>query len=224
MKNKKNIIMTAVAVTTFCSMVFIGGCASGESYAKAGYDFSTVDKVAVVDVAGDIRSETAKNQIADFLAMELMKKGYTPIDRANIQSLLDEQEFAGTDITSTEGAARAGRIANVPMVLVANINYGEQTNITAKMTDVETGTMVWIGSGSGKTGSGLNTIAGAAAGAVGGAAAGGDDKGGRIAGAVGGGILGGVAGEMLTPQQADQVHKIIKKMCEALPKRFDGRR
>ena len=200
--------------------IIVGGCASGQSAYRVGYDISSIDRVAVVDVAGDITGETAKNQISDFFVMELLSKGYSPVERAQVWTLLDEQRFQAGDVTETSEAARVGRILNVPMVLIANITYGEKITMTAKMVDVEDGGIVWTGSGAGKTGKGLTTILGAAAGAVGGAAVAGGDSSNKVVGAIAGGVLGGVAGHALTPQQAEQTQKVIKKMCKNLPGRY----
>ncbi|MEE9370399.1 MAG: hypothetical protein V3W45_02905, partial [Sedimentisphaerales bacterium] len=66
-----------------CALVavalLIGGCPSGKGSFRVGYDFTRVDKVAVVDVIGDVRGESAKNQISDFFVMELLKKGFAPV-------------------------------------------------------------------------------------------------------------------------------------------------
>jgi hypothetical protein len=215
----KTISMCAAVI----AVVLIGGCSSGESYVKAGYDFTRLDKVAVVDVQGDISGEPAKNQIADFFGMELLKKGFGPVERAEVQTLLKEQKFQTSGLTSPEGAAKAGRILNVPAVLVVNIpNFGEEMSMTAKMIDVEDGSVLWAGSGSGKTGKTLSTIFGAAAGAGAGAAAG-AAVGGRdstVIGGVAGGVLGGVAGHELSPQKAEKAQQIIKKICKRLPPRL----
>lgn len=220
MKKKKNIVLI-VAIAISLPLLFVGGCATGESYVKPGSDLSKIDKVAVVNVEGDIKGDTAKNKIADYFAMELIKKGFTPVERAQVQSLLKEQEFQREGVwTNSETAAQAGRILNVPAVLVANIDYGEDMTMTAKLLDVQDGSMLWIGSGSGKTGRGLTTIAAATLGALGGAGVAGHDTSDKTVGAVVGGVLGGVAGEALTPQQATQAQKIIKKMCATLPARF----
>jgi hypothetical protein len=203
------------------AILLIGGCSSGESYVKAGYDFAGLDKIAIVDVQGDVAGEAAKNQIADFFGMELMKKGYTPVERAQVQSLLKEHEFQASDLTTDEGAARAGRILNVPVVLVVNIpNFGEEISMTAKMLDVEDGTVLWMGSGLGSTGRTLATIAGAAGGAVAGVAIAGGETDDRTVGGIAGGVLGGVAGRALSPQKAQKAQEIIKKMCKSLPHRF----
>lgn len=206
-------VLVCVLLTT---VILIGGCSSGESYVKAGFDFTTLDEVAVVDVQGDVESEAAKNQIADFFGMELLKRGYSPIDRAHIQTLLKEQQFQASDLTTQEGAARAGLILTVPAVLVVSIpDFGDEMSMTAKMLEVETGGVLWMASGSGTTGRTLATIFGAAAGAWAGIGASGKDD--ELAGGVAGGVLGGVAGRALSPQKAKQVKKIIKKMCKSLP-------
>lgn len=215
----KTVSVCALAITA----MLIGGCSSGESYVKAGYDLTKLDKVAVVDVQGDINGELAKNQIADYFAMELLKKGFAPVERVEVQTLLKEQQFQTSGLTSPEGAARAGKILNVPAVLLINIpNFSEEMSMTAKMIDVEDGSILWMGSGSGKTGKFLSTIfgtaAGAGAGAVAGKAVGGKDS--TVIGGVAGGVLGGVAGHELSPQKAEKAQEIIKKICKSLPSRL----
>jgi hypothetical protein len=212
----KIVVVCAVVI----AVMLIGGCSSGESYVKAGYDFTRLDKIAIVDVQGDISSEPAKNQIADFFGMELLKKGFEPVERAQVQTLLKEQKFQTSGLTSQEGAAKAGRILNVPAVLVVNIpNFGEQMSMTAKMIDVETAGILWMGSGSGKTQKTLSTIfgaaAGAGAGAAAGAAVGGKDS--TVIGGVAGGVLGGVAAHELSAQKAEKAQQVIKKICKGLP-------
>lgn len=214
--------MRTLCVFTLLSVVVAGGCASqkGESYARAGFNFSTLEKVAILDVSGSVRGDAAKNQIGDFFAMELIRRGYTPVERSEVQKLLKEQEFQASDITSEAGAAKAGEILNVPAVLLVNIpTYKEEMNMTAKIINVEDGGILWIGSASGSTGKTLSTILGAAAGAAAGVAVGGGDSSDRVAGGIIGGVLGGVAGNALSPQQAEQVQKLIKKLCEEMPPR-----
>ena len=214
--------MRTVCLCTLLAALVAGGCATGkgESFVRTGFDFGKLDKVAVIEVSGAVRGDAAKNQIGDFFVMELLKKGYTPVERAQVQTLLKEQKFQVSDITSAEGAARAGRILNVPAVLLVNIpTYREEMNMTAKMIDVEDAGILWIGSGSGRTGKTLSTILGAAAGAAAGATVAGDKRDDKVLGGVIGGVLGGVAGRALSPQQAEQVQKIIKKVCADLPPR-----
>ena len=92
-------------------------------------------------------------------------------------------------------------------------------NMTAKMVNVEDASILWMGSATGSTGKTLATIFGAAAGAAAGAVVG-SDSGEGLTGAVIGGVLGGVAGNALTPQQAENLQNLAKKMCKDLPMRL----
>lgn len=212
----KSISMIVLAV----ALLLIAGCTTAESQAKAGFDFSGLDKVAVVDVVGSIGGETARNQISDFFVLELLKKGYSPVERGQVQSLLKEQKFQQSDVTTTQSAVQAGEILNVPAVLIINIPaLKEEMSITAKMINVEDGSILWVASGSGTAGRTLSTVVGAVIGAGAGAAVAGDEE---TIGAIAGGVLGGVAGRALSPQTAEKAKEIIVKMCQSLPYRTGG--
>lgn len=215
--------MRNVCICMLLSALLVAGCASskGESYAVAGYDFAGLNKVAIASVTGQVYGDAAKNTVSDFFVMELMKKGYTVVERAEVQKILKEQEFQASAITSNEDAARAGRVLNVPAVLLISIpKYKEKMEMTAKLVEVETATILWIGSGSGSTGKTLSTIVGAAAGAALGAAVAGGDSNDRVLGGVIGGVAGGVAGNVLSPEQRDQLKKVVADTCKDLPARF----
>jgi hypothetical protein len=218
--------MRTACICALLAAILVGGCATGkgESYSKVGFNFANLDKVAVLDVSGSVRGDAVKDQIASFFEMELLKKGYTPVERSQVQKILKEQEFQASGITSNEDAVKAGHILNVSAVMLVNIPViKEEINMTAKMIDVQDGSILWIGTGSGTTGKTFSTILGAAAGAAAGAVIAGGDTGDRVAGGIIGGVLGGVAGQALSPQQADQVRKIVDKVCASLPARFSGR-
>lgn len=211
--------MKAIFLYVLLSAVLISsGCSTGESHVRAGFDFSKIDKVAVLAVQGTIMSEAAKNQISDFVVMELLKKGYAPIERVQVKKLLTEQRFQASEVTSDEDAAQAGRVLNVPAVLIVNIpNFKEDISMTIKLIDVEDGSILWMGSGTGTTSKTLATLLGAAAGAGAGIAATGDDD--QVAGGIIGGVLGAVLGQALTPQAALKAQEIIKLVCQDLPYR-----
>lgn len=218
------IAIIAVAITALIA----AGCSSekAESVASVSADLGRYDKVAIIDVSGAVYGEGVKNRIMDLFAMELMRKGYEVIERAKVQKLLEEQKFQASDLTSNEGAATAGRLLNVPAVMMISIpRYeDEKLSMTAKLVDVEQGNIIWLGEGSGTTGRTMATIVGAAAGAIiGGAVAGGDSSD-RTIGAVAGGVLGGVAGHALSPEQEEQVKKVIQKVCKDLPSRVPAAR
>jgi len=215
--------MKNACFTILMAALLAGGCASseGESYATAGYDFASLDKVAIVEVTGRVYGEAVKNEVANMFTMELVKKGYAVIERAEVQPLLKEQEFQASDITTNEGAALAGRVKNVPAVMLINIpKYKERMEMTAKLIDVEDATILWIGTGSGSTGKTLATFVGAATGAAAGAVIAGGNSSDRVLGGVLGGVVGGVAGNALSPDQRKQVGKIVAKVCKKLPPRI----
>jgi hypothetical protein len=206
------------------ALAAVAGCASSqaESQAVVGYDFSGLEKIAIVEVTGRVYGDAVKNQISNLFTLELMKKGYRFIERKDIKSILKEQEFQASDLTTDAGAAQAGKILNVPAVMLIEIpEYkGEKMKMSAKIIDVEDGTILWVGTGSGSTGKTLSTIVGAGIGAAVGAAVAGGDSSDRVIGGVIGGVAGGVAGNVLSPDQEKQVKKIIAKVAENLPPRI----
>ncbi len=204
--------MKIVVNVLIIAVLFIGGCSSGraESHSRAGYNFSMIDKVAIVSVEGAVQSELAKNQIADLFAMEFLKKGYAPA-----RALLDEQEFQASELTTETGAAEAGKILNVPAVLIISIpHFGDEIAMTAKLVDIQDGSILWIGNGSSKAGRflGLGSAWG------GGGAVSSEEN--ELFGGIANGMLGGVASYVLSPREVDQAHRIIKRMCKTLPSRL----
>ncbi|MBN1788613.1 MAG: hypothetical protein JW806_09510 [Sedimentisphaerales bacterium] len=211
-------LLTVVLITM---TILAAGCATGKSSARTDYDFTKISKVAVIDVVGPVGSEGAKNQIGDMLAMRLLEKGFSPIERSQVQTLLKEQEFQASGQTSEEDAVQAGKILNVPIVIIINIpQFEENISMTIKMLDVEDGSILWLGSGSGTTGKTLGTILGAAGGAAAGIMIGGDDSSDKTAGGVIGGVLGGATANLLAPQKAQATEKIINKVCKDMPGRI----
>ena len=216
--------MKRVGIAAVLGLMMVAGCGSerGESVTSVNFDASKYNKVAIIDVSGAVYGEGVKGQISDLFAKELIRKGYIVVDRANVKKLVDEQKFQSSDLASEQGAAQAGKMLNVPAVILVSIpKYeGEKISMTAKMVDVEDASIIWIGEGTGKTNKTLGTVLGAAAGAVVGGVVAGGDRGDRAIGAVAGGVLGGVAGNALSPEQEDQLRKVIKTVCAELPSRL----
>jgi hypothetical protein len=215
--------MRAVCVGVLLTAVMVAGCASssGESYAAAGYNFANLDKIAIVEVTGRVYGDAAKNQISNLFTMELMKKGYAVVERSQIKQILKEQEFQSSDLTSPEGRAKVKEIWNVPAIMVIDVpKYdNEKLSMSAKLLDVTTGEVLWIGTGEGSTGKTAATVFGAVAGAAAGAVLAGGDTGDRVVGGVLGGVAGGAAGNLLSPEQVKIVKKVIDKVTESLPSR-----
>lgn len=198
------------------------GCAAVDASGQhsAGYDFNSIDRTAVIAVEGAAGREAAQNQIGMMFNQHLMGKGYSPIERAQIQEVIKEQNFSHSKVTSGQGAAQLGRILNVDTVVLVNVpNYGEVMSMSAQMVDTDDASIVWSASGSARTGSGLNSKAGAFFGAIGGAVAGSQMEGtpGAVVGGATGGVGGAIAGEAMTPQRQKQATKLIQELITSLP-------
>lgn len=203
MKNIINILVIAV--------LLVGGCRSQqESSFRAGYDFSGVTKVAIVSVEGAVPSEVARDEIADFFAIELLEQGYAPMGRAQVRASLAEQETEDEiiDLTTPEGAVAAGLALDVPAVLTIKIpHFGDEISITATMIDVEDGSILWLATGPGGGGGGFTSIFRSKS-------SGSKDEG--LLGPIMGDVM-GVSDQPLSPQDAERAQRIVKKMCRSLP-------
>jgi hypothetical protein len=208
----QNIALSLVVVVT--------GCATGSSFVKPGYDFGKLSRVAVVEVTGANGNQAAQNEVADLFAMELLKRGYDVVERTQVQQILNEQDFQAGGATSPVDAVRVGRILNVSGIMVVNVpELGENVAMTAKMIHAETGTLLWMGEGTGKVGGGLRTVGGALVGAATGAAIGHQVNvgTGTTVGALGGGLAGGIAGRALEPTVSQALRRVVTKVAANMP-------
>lgn len=202
----------------------LGACAStkGESVFSKNYDLSKVHAIAVVDGNNPTFAVTTRQALVDTFQYEFMKRGWNVIERSNIEKAIDELDFQGKDITAPEGRKKLGSVLNVQALTVINIaKSGDDLSLTAKMMDVETGEVIWMGSGEGAVSTGLSAFTGALIGAGVGAVAGNNiGSGGNAgAGAVIGGLAGAGAGAALTPAETENAKKVVMKVCEHIPLR-----
>ncbi len=195
---------------------------SGSGQFNQTYDFDSIERTAVVSVEG-IGGDASRDQIAIMFNQALLGLGYSPIERSQINAVLDEQDFSRSTITSASGAAQAGRILNVDTVVLINLpEYGDTMSMSAQMIDVEDGTILWSASGSASTGASMTRRAGQLLGAIGGGIIGaeiGGDSTGTVVGGVGGAMGGDIIGEALTPQRQEQVAILIDRLTQSLPAR-----
>ena len=193
------------------AILLVGGCRSQqESSFRAGYAFSAVTKVAIVSVEGALPSEVAKDEIADFFAIELLEQGYAPMGRAQVRALLAEQETEDEiiDLTTPEGAVAAGLALDVPAVLTIKIpHFGDEISITATMIDVEDGSILWLATGPGGGGGGFSSIFRSKS-------SGSKDEG--LLGPIMGDVM-GASDQPLSPDDAERAQRIVKKICRSLP-------
>jgi len=96
--------------------------------------------------------------------------------------------------------------------------------MTAKMINVEDGSILWMGRGSAKTKGILATVSGFFKLEEVDAGTGISGQEDEVLGGVAGDILGGPVGGVLSPQEAKKAQEIIETMCKSLPKRPVGKR
>jgi len=193
-------------------ILVLTGCAAGTSYVRPDANFKTVGKVGVVAESSVLMPE-AKSEVADLFSMELMKKGYDVIDRVNIEQLSREAEFQNeSGMTSSSGRAKLA-VNNISSIIIVNVReFGDKVSMTAKMVDVGSGKLLWMGEGTGSLKSGLGTFGGALIGSLAGNAIGRTG----LSTAVGG-FAGGLAGKAMEPEQANLARSVIEKVCADLP-------
>ncbi|MCP3886831.1 MAG: hypothetical protein GY700_15440, partial [Propionibacteriaceae bacterium] len=164
-------------------VVSLSGCVTGESVVVRGYGgrLASLKTIAVVDVIGRL-NEPQKVEVSDFFVMELLKHGFQPLERGQIQKVVKEIKFQHSGLTRRDAAIETGRMLNTPAVVVINVpKWGGKSTMTAKIIEVETGAIMFIGEAAGNTGSVASTLAGAAIGAAAGYGIG-DSSSGRRAG------------------------------------------
>ena len=196
------------------AVLITSGCISRKSSFRSSYDFNSVEKVAIVAIEGDVKSETAKDQIADFFAMELLDNGYSPIALAQVRQRLEEQELEPGDLTTIEAATEAGLILKVPVVLIVNIpRFDEELTMTAKMIDVEDGSIIWMGKGTGSTG---RSSSGLLMGVITGGNTSSSQENDLMTGPIAE-LFGGEAEPALTPEEEQRIQRIVRSICSSLP-------
>ncbi|QQE12614.1 glycine zipper 2TM domain-containing protein [Planctomycetota bacterium] len=208
-----------LALLAVCALMF--GCASGESFTSSNMRFDALGRIGVVVSDGsDVLGKMQRKEVADLFGMQLMKKGYSIADRANLEEVITEVDFQqSSGITS--GRKEKLRIKNINTMLVVNVSeFGERISMTAKMSDVSSGELLWMGEGNGSLKKGLGTIGGGLVGGLSGAVLGSqfDDKNtGTAIGAGAGVAAGALVGNALEPEQAKLARKVIQKMTRDLP-------
>lgn len=131
--------------------LFFWGCTSSSGFKLRGYNFNSICNVAIVDVGGKVCDENTKNLIADQFALELLKKGYSPVLRSQSLARLEKSGFDVCELSVGGGYAKAAQILEVPAIMVVNVpEYGKTITVNAQIISGNTGSVIWMGSGEGE--------------------------------------------------------------------------
>ncbi|MGD1000200.1 MAG: hypothetical protein ABSA67_05820 [Candidatus Brocadiia bacterium] len=205
-------------------------CSTG--FVQPGYDFQSVGKVAVL-ITMNAGSPAQQQEVADLFALHVLQKNYDVMDRGNLADLSNDAAFRNASgITGPEGRAKlAGH--KVSAVIVVNVHmptgehwrarYGyadeDEVDITmkAEMSDVQTGTLLWVGKGVVTLNDVMEAYGIAAPESGPGAVI--EKTPVPVIGGIAGAAPGGTAGEALQPDMAKYMRSAIEKTCEDLPAR-----
>ena len=198
------------------ALLAMTACAStkGESFVRPGFDFASVGNIAVVSGETTNFSTQTRQALLDTFQFEFLKRGWLVVERADIQTAVDELEFQNSEFASPNSRGAVGYISNVDALVVVNSRMdGGDISITAKMVNPQNGELLWAGQGDGSVNSGLSLLAGAVIGAAAGAAV--DEGTGTAVGAV----IGGVVGHSLAPNDLENAKELVRTITASLPVR-----
>jgi hypothetical protein len=203
--------------------LLLPACAStkGESYMKAGFDPLTIQRMAVVDGNNPTFKAETRQTLVDSVQFEFLKKGWAVVERENIQKAIDELNFQNSDLASPDQRKALGNVLNVDALTFVNIGGSlDEMAVTIKMVDVQSGELLWMGSGDSELNTGLSAFTGALIGAGVGAAVGNQVGSGHAGtGAAVGALAGGAAGVGLTPSALENAKDLVKTVCKDVPRR-----
>ncbi len=123
---------------------------------KAGVDIFKYKKMAVLDFASASAASASGKEVADIMSAALMKRGFSIVERSKLNKIMDEHSLSLTGLTDSTGLAKLGKMAGASAIVMGNVSAYEckgekcRVSLTAKMIDVESGEVIWSGSGSGQ--------------------------------------------------------------------------
>lgn len=154
----KNILAFNISV----SLLFIYGCGPSliDVHKKQGVDLGRYERIAVLQFSSPVLQ--AGIEAADLVALELLKIGYSVIERSEIDKILREQELGLTGAVDLQKAAEIGRILGVQCFVIGTVGTYKTTqmfigtiqvskssaSVAVKMIDVKDAAIIWMAGGS----------------------------------------------------------------------------
>ena len=147
---------------------YITGCATPQilTHTKSGTDFSQFRKVAVITLASN--DQSLGQEVSDFIALNLMKRGFDIVERSQLRSVIDENVLINSGLTEKDRSAL--RLEGVDIIIVGSVTrydceqsrfmvptqYGPaggtknlcHASMSFKMVNVQNGDVLWAGQGS----------------------------------------------------------------------------
>jgi len=144
----------------FCKFIlflpFLSGCALNYSLKPERFNLSSSGKRVAILGFSDLRADKIKKKyplstkvLVEKIIAGLSRKGFSVIDRENIEKILKEQQLSMTGLIDEEEAVQVGKLSGAELVLIGSINEYQRTiypkvkmNLTLKAISVEKGVVV----------------------------------------------------------------------------------
>ena len=131
MGNGKKFVCSGVVVLAIVGL-FMAGCGpQGKIITPKVYRLEYIERVAVLPFGNAAFTDKMTEKLVEHSKWEI-------IDRANLDSILDEQNLQRTAQFDGETAVEFGKLAGVDLVIFGDYR-GATMTVTAKAIDVETG-------------------------------------------------------------------------------------
>ncbi len=137
--------------------ILLGICVSAcapNTVLSPTYDFSQVNRLGIMEFSN---AWTDLNGVENLFAKYLIRHGFKVVERAQLESILKEHNISVSGYLAPETTREIGRILGVDLLLIGEVSsytpartdtINAKVAIIAKLVDVETAEIVWIGSDS----------------------------------------------------------------------------
>jgi len=170
MKGKKNLRWLLFSIGNIYFLTLLFGCAPRAAIKKE-YDFTKVRRMGVLEFTNYRDEINSGNAVADEFVRQFIFRGIDVIERERMESLLREQQLAAGKFLDPDTVKKVGKLSGVDALVTGTVTryvpehrdtmyftdkngevksevflIGAEVGVSARMVDVETGSVVWAGS------------------------------------------------------------------------------
>ncbi|MFH1619558.1 MAG: CsgG/HfaB family protein [bacterium] len=105
-------------LSAFCALLLCGCAGGGTSVIKKDYDWSRIKRIGVLRF--DSRFNNPKG-VEDMFAKNLLKRGFSVIERSRLEQIIAEQKLGTQGLLSTESVKDLGKILGVDALMMGQV-------------------------------------------------------------------------------------------------------
>ena len=156
-----NVVMVLVLLVGGCGVAIVRPVEMN-THKRPTFSMAKINRIAVLEV------QKTASSAADIMAMRLMDSGFNVIERARIKDVLKETNIQLSHDEDVKNAAEIGNILDADSILIISISdmtSGQQMipggcttpariesvvamGVTARLVDVKTSEVIWVGAAS----------------------------------------------------------------------------